>query len=267
MPFAPLNGLPVYYKWEDRQQPQTLVFINSLGTDLRIWDGVLHELGNSVNTLRYDKRGHGMSGETPANQVDTLSPGTMTLYANDLTALLDYLGIQRCILVGLSVGGRIAMLVADQQPERIDRLVLCDTAHIIGTRESWNSRIRAAQTVGLARLSGIIMERWFAGAFRRDKSAYVQIYQRMVSGCAPADYVRCCEAIRDADLTAVAQRLRQPALCVVGSEDVATPPAVVESLAQMIPDARYELMAGSGHLPCVDNPAGLTKLITEFLNG
>ena len=263
MPFARVNNLTVHYQWANHGQPHTLVFINSLGTDLRIWDEVVAALGMSVNVLRYDKRGHGLSEETPAARLDT---GTMDAFAEDLIGLLDELGIDRCIPVGVSVGGRIALVLADKQQERVEKLILCDTAHVIGTLKNWDERIRAVQTIGLKRLSGKVMERWFTADFQLYNAPMVAIFQRMMVACAPADYIRCCEAIRDADLTDEARRIQKPTRCLVGSGDVATPPALMRQLADLIAGADYHVIDGSGHLPCVDNPAGLTPLIADFLH-
>ncbi|MBO0929729.1 3-oxoadipate enol-lactonase [Fibrella aquatilis] len=263
MPFAQVHHRAVHYQWADHGQPHTLVFINSLGTDLRIWDEVVQRLGTSVNMLRYDKRGHGLSEGTPASQLAT---GTMDAFTDDLIGLLDVLGIDRCIPVGLSVGGRIALVLADKQPERVERLILCDTAHIIGTLQSWDERIRAVQTLGLEQLSGQVMERWFTPDFGQHNASTVAIFRRMLMACAPADYIRCCEAVRDADLTEQARRIGHPTRCIVGTGDVATPPALVRQLADLITGADYHELEGSGHLPCVDNPARLTTLIADFLH-
>ncbi len=262
MPFITAQNRLVQYQYADNGQPHTLVFINSLGTDLRIWDGVVAQLGMSVNTLRYDKRGHGLSEETPADALDT---GTMEAFTDDLIGLLDALNIDRCIPVGLSVGGRIALMLADRQPERVERLILCDTGHVIGTLQSWDDRIEAVRSVGLARLAPQIMERWFPAHFRQRNANQVGIFQRMVAACAPADYIRTCEAIRDADLTTEAGRVTAPTLCIVGSEDLATPPTLVQSLSALISGSQFRVIDGSGHIPCVDNPVRLTELILDFI--
>lgn len=264
MSFISVHNRLVHYQYADYGQPQTLVFINSLGTDLRIWDAVIERLGTSANTLRYDKRGHGLSEET---QPDALDTGTMAAFTNELIGLLDALGIARCIPVGLSVGGRIALLLADWQPQRVEKLILCDTGHVIGTLQSWDERIETVRTKGLAWLTPQIMERWFPAHFLKEQASQVSIYQRMVAACAPADYIRTCEAIRDADLTDIARRIKVPTLCIVGSDDVATPPALVQSLSALIADSQSRVLDGSGHIPCVDNPAELTKLITTFIHG
>lgn len=261
MSFATVQNRLVHYQYADHGRPPTLVFINSLGTDLRIWDGVVDQLGTSVNTLRYDKRGHGLSEETPPDAVET---GTMDAFTDDLIGLLDALGIERCIPVGLSVGGRIALRLADRQPQRVEKLILCDTGHIIGTGQSWNERIETVRTKGLAWLAPPILERWFPANFRQEQAAQVGVFERMIAACAPADYIRTCEAIRDADLTDEAGRVAVPTLCVVGSEDVATPPELVQRLSGLIAGSQFRVLDGSGHIPCVDNPAELTKLISDW---
>jgi 3-oxoadipate enol-lactonase len=78
-------------------------------------------------------------------------------------------------------------------------------------------------------------------------------------------YIKTCEAIRDADLTEIAKQIKIPSLCVVGSEDKSTLPGEVKNLADLIKGAKFEVIEGSGHIPCVDNPEALTKLIIEFI--
>ena len=78
-------------------------------------------------------------------------------------------------------------------------------------------------------------------------------------------YIKTCEAIRDADLSEIVKQINKPVLCIVGSEDKSTTPEEVKNLADCIKGAKYEVIKGSGHIPCVDNPEKLTKLIIDFI--
>jgi pimeloyl-ACP methyl ester carboxylesterase len=78
-------------------------------------------------------------------------------------------------------------------------------------------------------------------------------------------YIQTCEAIRDADLQSIAEKIKIPTLCIVGSEDKSTTPEEVKNLADLIEGATYVVIDGSGHIPCVDNPEFLSKLVIEFI--
>src|SRR5690606_2225892 len=120
----------------ERAEPgeTVLVFTNSLGTDLRVWEPLLPHLPPVGRILRHDQRGHGLSDCPPG-------PYSIEQLADDLETLLDERRIDRAVLVGLSVGGMVAQALAARRPDRIDALVLCDTAHRIGTPEMWQQRI------------------------------------------------------------------------------------------------------------------------------
>lgn len=258
MEFINGNGCLIHYKWIDHKKETTFLFINSLGTDYRIWDEVVVALNEYGNILLYDKRGHGLSDEVE-------NTSSLTEFTDDVLALLQYLSIGRCIAVGLSVGGMIAQLLAVRQPGIIEKLVLCDTRHKIGSAASWNERIDLLKAKGITAISGGVMERWFSEAFRKNESIKVAGYKNMLERTPVIGYIKTCEAIRDADLTATTRQIKVPVLCVVGSEDKATTPREVKDLADLIEGSGFEVINGSGHIPCVDNPGVLGKLIIDFI--
>ncbi len=257
--FIQVNGLNVHYRWVNNRKEKTFIFINSLGTDFRIWDAVAQALQSIGNVLLYDKRGHGLSETAQTTH-------GMQSYYEDLVALLDALAIEKCIPIGLSVGGRVAMLLAANHPARVERLVLCDTAHKIGTAESWNQRIAQVQSVGLTGIADAVMEKWFPTSFRTNQPSALIGYRTMLERCCPKGYIHCCEAIRDADLTELVKQINLPTLCIVGTEDLSTTPSLVQSLVALLPQAEYQEIEGAGHIPCVDNPKKLTALIEAFVS-
>lgn len=235
-----------------------IVFINSLGTDFRIWDGVLAQLGGQWGTLRYDKRGHGLSDGGDA-------PNLIAAHASDLIAILTAKGIQRAVFCGVSIGGMIALGIWGQRPDLVAGLILCDTAHRIGTPEFWATRIAAIKKDGLESIADGVMQRWFAPSFHRDHAGLVRVYRNMMVRTPQAGYVAACVAIRDADLTDIAASVAVPTLCIVGAEDGATPPDLVRSLHQLIPHSRFHVLDDAGHLPCVEKPQLIASLIQAFV--
>ncbi|MBO6900132.1 MAG: 3-oxoadipate enol-lactonase [Rhizobiaceae bacterium] len=258
MRFARVNGVVIHHTVRGAPDRPAIVFSNSLGTDFRIWDAVASELERDYRLVLYDKRGHGLSEATPA-------PYALTDHVGDLSALIDHLGLKSASIVGLSVGGLIAQGLAALRPELVERLVLCDTAHKIGSDELWNARIDAVVKSGIASISGQILERWFTPAFRDPANADFIGYTAMLERTTVDGYAGTCAALRDADLTESTRALKIPVLCIVGDQDGSTPPDLVRSTANLVEGARFEIVQDAGHLPCIEQPAATAALIRNFL--
>lgn len=258
MQFVQVNGVSLHHQiiGGPGNKP-VIVFINSLGTDFRIWRDVIVRLAGSYPLLTYDKRGHGLSdvGQAPYSIED---------HVDDLIGLLEHLKVNNALICGLSVGGLIAQGLYARRPDLVKALILCDTAHKIGTAEMWAARIKAIEEGGLSGIVDGVMERWFTPAFRSSGPAFPG-YRNMMLRQPVEGYIGTCAAIRDADYTAAAGRIAVPTLCVVGDQDGATPPDLVLSLAKLVPGARYEVIKDAGHIPCVEQPEMLTTIIEAFL--
>ena len=174
MRFLRANGVVVCYRDEGPRDGPALVFINALGSDLRIWDDVARILSPDFRIVRYDKRGHGLS-ELGPDRCD------MADYARDLAALLDALGVARATVVGLSIGGLIAQELYRQRPELFAALVLSDTAAKIGTDESWDARIADIERGGIEAIADSVLERWFTADFRARRSDELAGWRAMLT--------------------------------------------------------------------------------------
>ncbi len=234
-----------------------VAFSNSLGTDLRVWDAVIERLPAEWIKIRYDIAGHGLSGITGSTTVST--------HAEDFAAVLDAFEADRAAVVGLSVGGLIGLALAIARPERVTTLCLMDTAPKIGSAEMWAARMTAIETGGLESIADSVMERWFSAAFRTRRPAELALWRAMMARTPARGYLDLCATLRDTDLTEAASGLAVPTLCLCGSEDGATPPDLVRACASIIPGARYEEIAGAGHLPCIEAPDTVANLIISFI--
>jgi 3-oxoadipate enol-lactonase len=255
--FAPTGDIVTHYAVDGEPGGTAIVFVNSLGTDLRIWDGLLAAVGPGYRCLRYDKRGHGLSGCTPA-------PYSMAQLATDLDRLMDAAGFDDVIVCGVSVGGQIAQQLKALGTKRIRALVLCDTAAKIGDAEMWGQRIAALEAGGIASIADAILERWFSPAFRAGDADGLSGWGNMLTRTPLDGYIGVCAALRDSDLTADAGRIDVPTLVVCGAEDGATPPEMVEAFAGLIPGARFAAVDGAGHLPSIEQPEALAAAMTAF---
>lgn len=257
MDFVRVNGVTLHYRIDGSAQGTPLVLVNSLGTDLRMWDGVVPAFAGDFRVVRHDKRGHGLSDCPPA-------PYTIRDHADDLAGLLDELGVSRFVLVGISVGGMIALDFAARHPARVRLLVLCDTAAKIGTAEGWNARITAVREQGMESLSETVVTRWFAPSFGETCPAVYTGCRNMLARIPAEGYIGTCAALRDGDLTEAARAVRAKTLVVCGAEDAATPPGVVRGLLDQLPDSRYAEIPEAGHLPCVEQPDQFAEVVKQF---
>jgi 3-oxoadipate enol-lactonase len=177
---------------------------------------------------------------------------------------MDARGVKHALIVGLSVGGMIAMALASRRPDLARALVLSGTAHKIGTREMWDARISAVRKGGIAAIADQLLQRWFAAEFRANRPADFMGYRNMLIRAPVEGYAGTCATVRDADLTDAASKLSMPVHCLVGAEDQATPPDLVRSLAALLPGARFDIIPHAGHLPCVEQPDTMARHISAF---
>lgn len=257
MKFQQVGDITVHYRLDGPETAPVLVFANSLGTDLRIWDAVVADLAADWRVLRYDLRGHGLSDVTPG-------PYSMDRLAEDLEGLLDALGLDRVSLCGLSIGGMIAQQFAGTRPDRVERVVFCDTTMRMPEPGMWDERAGQARRDGLDALAEAAIGRWFTEPVRQ--TAFAAGIRNMVARTTVEGYAACCEAIRDMDLEPRARAVRAPALVVVGEHDPATPPEAAAALAEALPDSRLEVLEGLAHLGCVEQPGRFVSLLRDFLS-
>ncbi len=258
MNFATINGITLHYTTDGRAAHPALVFINSLGSDLRIWDEVIPHLADHFFIIRADKRGHGLSGCPPG-------PYTISQMADDVVGLLDFLGVGTAVPIGISIGGLIALDMAARYPARVTRLILCDTGAVIGTADMWNQRIAGLEADGFTHLGANIVARWLSPAFAATQPAAYQGYLNMLTRTPLPGYTAACQAIRDADLRPAAQTIATPALVLCGAEDMATPPDLGRELAGLLVNGRFQLIPHAAHLPCIEQPEALANEINAFL--
>lgn len=258
MAFATLSFGKLHYRDAGRPDAPAVLFLNSLGTDMRIWDSVVEQLVDKYRLITFDQRGHGQS-DVPEG------PYSIGELAGDAIELADRLGLDRFAVVGVSVGGMIALRLAIDHPERLTALVACDTAARIGDEATWNGRIEAVRTLGLAAIADTVLQRWFPDSIRKGRDAEIEGWRQLLLASPAEGYAGTCAALRDADLTDEVAAIRVPTLVVAGKEDQSTPVALVKATADRIAGARFEVIDGAGHLPSIDRPATLATLIRQHL--
>lgn len=257
MPFMDLPNLRVRYELTGSAGP-VLVFSNSLGTNHTMWNPQMPELSKHFRILRYDTRGHGESSVTPGDY-------TIEQLGRDVIALLDALGMHRVHFCGLSMGGSIGMWLGVHAPERLDHLVLCNTAAKIGTPEVWSARIATVRSEGMKPVAAAVIERWFTPEFRTNHPEQVAWTRHMLENSPPDGYASNCAAVRDADLRSVLPRITAPVLIIYGAKDPVIPLAIVQYLASQIPGSKTVELDAS-HLSNVEQADAFTQALLTFLS-
>lgn len=244
----------MHYRIDGPKNGPTVVFANSLGTDLRLWDQLLAEMPE-IRAIRFDKRGHGLSDEGGDFTIEDL--------ADDAAALIEHLGLGPVVFVGLSIGGMIAQSISARRPDLIRATVLSNTAAKMGTRQSWTDRIAAIHAGGIESIADVIMERWFAPRFRATPE--LAAWRNMVARTSAPGYIAACGALAQTDLTAAAPTLDLPVTVIAGDQDGASPAELVKGTADLIPGASFHIIPEAGHLPCVEQPEAFAAILRNFL--
>ena len=169
-----------------------VVLSNSLGTNLSMWEDQIPALVRRFRVLRYDTRGHGASSVTQG-------PYTIAQLGRDVVGLLDALKIERAHFCGLSLGGVTGMWLGVNAANRIDRLVLANTAPKIYTHEIWNTRIENVRKGGLESIADAVIGGWLTQGFRDREPAVAARMRAMLTSTPAEGYLGCCAAIRDSD--------------------------------------------------------------------
>ena len=251
-----VNGVALHLREDGDPAGVPVLFANSLGTDLRLWDALLPLLPAGLRLIRYDKRGHGLS-ECPDG------PYSIEMLARDAEALIKTLDCGPVIFVGLSIGGMIGQALAARRPNLVRALVLSNTAAKMGTPEMWQTRMEAIRFGGLGSIAEAVLDRWFGPAFRATPEA--ALWGAMLARTPQEGYLGCCAAIAGADLTKGTRGIKAPALAIAGSHDGASSPEVVQATADLIAGATCHIIEGAGHLPCIEDPAAYAAILTPFL--
>ena len=241
----------------DAEAP-ALILCHPLGARLAVWDALAPALTQKFRLIRFDARGHGESS-VPAG------PYTLADLGGDVLAVMDGLDVAQAHFLGLSMGGVIGQWLMIFAPDRLNKLVLANTASHFPDAAGWNARIRAARGPGMAALAPAIIERWLSPDFRVARPETAAAIEDMLLASNPRGYAACCAALRDADLRdAVRSAPSRPTLVIVGDADASAPPARGAALAASLPDARLVTLK-SAHLSCVEAETAFLSAVMAFL--
>jgi 3-oxoadipate enol-lactonase len=246
---------------EVRGDGPALLFVHGYPLDHTMWRDQIDAL-DGFRRVAPDLRGMGQSDAPDLGY-------SMNIYAADLVALLDALHIDDVILCGLSMGGYIAFEFLRHWRARVRGLILMDTRADADSPEGRRARDAAAAVAregGAEAIAESMLPKVLAPSTLAGKPEIVERVRQMMVRTPVAGIVGALSAMRDrASSEALLSALGNiPTLVLVGEADALTPPDQARGMAQAIPGARFELIAGAGHFPPIERPEQVAKLIREF---
>lgn len=257
MPIANINGASIHYRTDGARDLPCLVFSNSLGTDLGMWQAQASALAQRFHVVRYDTRGHGLSGSPPG-------PYSIAQLGGDVVALLDYLAIGKAHFCGLSMGGVTGQWLGVHAAQRLNRLVVANTAARVGTMEGWQARAAAVRAHGLEDIADTAASRWFTPEFVLRQPEIAAAMAAKLRAQNAEGYAACCDALAAADLRGTLHAIAAPTLIIAGEADPVTTLADAQAMQRAIPDARVTALPAS-HISSIEAPALFTLAVLAFL--
>jgi 3-oxoadipate enol-lactonase len=260
MPFASVNETRIHYRIDATAGDTApwLVLSNSLGADVSMWTPQVEAFAKHYRVVRYDTRGHGQS-DAPGG------PYTIDQLIGDVIGLMDHLGIERANYCGLSMGGLTGIGLAARHPERFARVVLSNTAALIGSDAVWTPRAaKAREPNGMAALTDSVIARWFTAPFIEHQRLVLANIRDVFRHTSGEGYASNCEAIRDADLREEAKTIALPVLVIAGTHDMSTTAAQGRELAGYIAASRF-VELDAAHLSNIEKHDDYTHSVLEFL--
>jgi 3-oxoadipate enol-lactonase len=257
MPKAESNGVRLHYEVSGGADAPTLVLLNSLGSNLQMWDRVHPLFEEKFRVLRSDMRGHGRS-EVAAEAF------TIEQLGRDVLKLMDEVQAERASICGVSLGGLVGLWLGIHAPDRVDRLILANTAARIGTKEIWEQRIETVNATGMAALAVVMLGRWFTPTYRLEHAEEMEKIRRMIAATDPQGYTTCCAVLRDTDLQGDTVQVKAASLVIAGTHDPATPPADGRTLHAAIQHSSYVELNAS-HMSVWECADGFASVVMEHL--
>lgn len=250
--------------YEASGQGPTVVFLHGIGGNRSNWREQLGALAGEFRAVAWDARGYGDSD-------DYDGPLEFPAFADDLRRLLDHLDTERAHLVGLSMGGRIALDFYERHPRRVASLVLCDTFPGYGESISREQREQFIDSRRRPLVEGGKEPRDIAPVVAPtllSKSASQFALQRLIDSMTALhkdSYIKAIEAMTRYEPVARLEEVRVPSLVICGDEDSLTPPSIARDMAARLPDARLAILERAGHLSNIEQPTAFNEALLGFL--
>ncbi|HEX6290654.1 MAG TPA: alpha/beta fold hydrolase [Herpetosiphonaceae bacterium] len=259
MPTADLDGISIFYHDEGQGEPLLLIHGFPLSSDL--YQPQRAALSRRFRVITPDLRGMGRSDALPGGY-------SIDVYADDLVALLDHLGIGQAIVGGMSMGGYVLFALLRRHPDRVKGIILLDTKAAADTEEGRAGRYKMAEQArseGTSAIADAMLPKMLTEQTREQQPELAQFVREMMATTSVEGIVGALESMAARpDSTPLLGSIAVPTLIVVGREDQVTPLAVAQEMQQAIPGAQLVIIDGAAHAANLERPAAVNQAIEEW---
>ncbi len=258
MPKIQSNNINLYY--ETRGEGQPLVFIHGLGSSTRDWESQAPEFSKSYKVITLDLRGHGQS-DKPAG------PYTMQQYSDDLSCLLQALGVASAHIVGISLGGGIAFQFAIDHPTQVKTITIVNSAPTLGdpaqVKPEIDLRVGIVQQMGMRAMGQALAPNLFP---KPEHAALRETFIERWAENDPRAYIEATRSMLDWNVVAQLGKIQCPTLVIAADQDY-SPVAVKEAYVKLMPNAQLVVIPDSRHAVPIEHPAEFNAALAKFLAG
>jgi 3-oxoadipate enol-lactonase len=258
MPVIDSHGCPIDVEVTGPAGAPVLMLSSSLGTTKHMWDPQIDAFAKQYRVVRYDRRGHGKSGVPKG-------PYNIELLARDAIAVMDGLKLDKVNWLGLSMGGMEGMWLGANAGNRIDKLILSNTATHYADKTMWNTRMDAVGKAGsVAAIADMVINAWLTKDFQTAQPDTTARMKEMMISTPVEGYLGCCAAVRDMDHRELIKSIAVPTLIIAGSKDPATNVAAAEFIRDRIPGSKLAVV-DAAHIANVEVPDDYARTVIDFL--
>lgn len=259
MPHRHVNGVRIHYLDEGDAKQPVMVLLHGLGSSARDWEYQIPDFAAQYRVIAPDFRGFGESEQPPG-------PYSIALFAEDVWALLDDLGVKAVHLVGLSMGGATAFEMAAQQPRRVTKLVVvnCPPSFVI---DSWKNRLElwlrlgVVKFLGMRRMATIIGARLFP---RADQREIREVFEQRYAANDKRPYLDAVNALVGWSVLTRLDRIVCPALIISAEHDY-TEVDEKQVAVDGLPRGELKVIADSRHATPLDQTEAFNRSVLDFL--
>ena len=258
MPYVSIDRARFYY--ELKGAGPSVVLIHGLGGDHTGYDGPVKEFFvKHHRVLTMDLRGHGRSSRMGSTY-------STTLFARDVSAVMTKLKLGPAIVIGISMGGAVAMKLAVRSPHYVVKLVLFNTwVRCDESVRAFFMEWKALSGYDNQALRDVVLIRTATPQFVQANPKFVALFNQQWPSASGAAFRKACDACAEHDATGDLARVPAPTLVLAGSCDILVPPRYARDVARRVPYASLKVIQGGGHVPWLDQPHACIRALQRFL--
>lgn len=244
-------------------QGPDVVLVHGLGLNHKMWQWQVSSMAQSYRLLCYDLLGHGESARPQRRY-------TMEDFTVQLQSLVDFLKLERFVVIGFSLGGLIAQAFTLSHSDRVSGLAVLHSAYdrSDGERAAILARVRLAETAGPQATVEQALERWFTADFAKRRPDVLNQVREWVLANDPQAFAASYRVLAEADapLAGCLANIRCPALVMTGDEDFGNSPDMAARMARAMPNAEVRILPGLRHMALAERPEAVQSQLLAFLS-